>query len=101
MLTWYQSKVKYEIEANEKRKMISELYLHEAVNFGEVEKQCYERLKGRIKDPDVDAIGKAPFNEVVFYSGTTDSGYTADPFYKVGVDSGEKYVYLIPACDSK
>ncbi|AKD55053.1 DUF4494 family protein [Spirosoma radiotolerans] len=99
MLTWYQSKVKYEIEANEKRKMISELYLYEAVNFGDVELQCYEHLKSRIKDPDVDAINKAPFSAVVFYSGTTDEWLT-DPFYRIGIKWGDdKDLYLIPARD--
>jgi hypothetical protein len=101
MLTWYQSKVKYDALNGDKTKTVSELYLHEAVNFGEVEKQCYEHLKTRIKDPDVDAIAKAPFDEVVFFAGTRLDEFDADPFYRVGIDSGEKALYLVPAKDAE
>lgn len=101
MSTWYQSKVKYGQTIDGKVKTVSELYLHEAVNFGEVELQCYEHLKTRIKGPNVDAIAKSTFGEVVFFKGTHDDRVLADPFFKVGIETGEKYSYLIPAKDAK
>jgi hypothetical protein len=101
MLTWYQSKVKYDQLNGDKNKTVSEPYLHEAVNFGEVEKQCYEHLKKRIKDPNVDAIAKASFDEVIFYAGTTPDSFTADPFYRIVIESGDKRTYLIPAKDAE
>jgi hypothetical protein len=100
MSTWYQSKVKYGLMVDGKVKTVSELYLHEAVNFGEVEKHCYENLRTRIKYPNVDAIAKSTYGEVVFYAGTRDEDWDVDPFYKIGIETGEKYTYLIPAKDA-
>ncbi len=101
MSTWYQSKVKYGQMVDGKVKVVTEAYLHDAVNFGEVETQCYEQLRTRIKDMNVDAIAKSTLGEVVFYAGTSPESWTADPFYKVGIDTGEKYSYLVPAKDAE
>jgi hypothetical protein len=101
MSTWYQSKVKYGQMVEGKVKVVSENYLHDGVNFGEVETQCYEGLKTRIKDMNVDAIAKSTYGEVVFYKGTSDQSYVADPFYKVVIDTDGKYSYLIPAADAE
>ncbi|MBD2753817.1 DUF4494 family protein [Spirosoma validum] len=102
MLTWYQSKVKYDQTVEGKIKTVSELFLHEAVNFGEVEKHCYEQLKRRIKDPDVDAIAKATYDYVVFFSGTDDHATIPDPFYRIDLNwLDEKTSYLIPAKDAE
>ncbi|WP_020603303.1 DUF4494 family protein [Spirosoma spitsbergense] len=101
MLTWYQPKVKYEALDGDTRKTLTELYLFEAVTFGDVETQCYEQLKTRIKDPDVDAIAKAPFGSVIFFSGTTQEWFT-DPFYRIGIKWGDdKDLYLVPAKDAE
>jgi len=102
MLTWYQSKVKYETITDFKNKTVSELNLHEAVNFGEVEAHCYEQLKQRIKGPDVDAISKAPYDAVIFYKGTDDHSLVPAPFYRVDINwLDEKACYLIPAKDAE
>lgn len=99
---WYQSKVKYETVVEGRTKTITESYLHEAVNFGEVEKHCYENLKTRIKHPNVDAIAKANVGEVVFYAGTSDSSYVADAFYRVAITwSDDKSAFLVPAKDAE
>ncbi|UFH52526.1 DUF4494 family protein [Spirosoma sp. KNUC1025] len=101
MLTWYQSKVKYDQLIEGKTKTVSELYMHEAVNFGEVEKHCYEHLKKRIKDPDVDAIAKAPYDEVIFFKGTEADSIIASPFYRIDLNwLDDKSCYLIPAKDA-
>lgn len=102
MLTWYQSKVKYEQSVDGKIKTVPELFLHEAVNFGEVEQHCYEHLTKRIKSPDVDAIAKAPFDAVIFYKGTDDISIIGHPFYRIDINwLDAKSVYLIPAKDAE
>lgn len=101
MSAWYQSKVKYGLLVGDKVKDVAEIYLHEACDFGEVETQCKTHLQTRIKRPKVNAIAESTHGEVIFYRGTHDDRVFADPFFHVGMDTGEKYTYLIPAKDAK
>ncbi|MBO0947554.1 DUF4494 family protein [Fibrella forsythiae] len=101
MSKWYQPKIKYTALIEGKSKVVSEPYLFEGVNYGEVEKNCYEALRTRIKGPDVDTIAKSSLGEPVFYAGTREDSFEADPFWRVGIETGEKYVYLVPAKDAE
>jgi Domain of unknown function (DUF4494) len=99
---WYQSKVKFDTITDGKTKTVSELFLHDAVCFGEVEQHCYEHLKKRIKDPNVDAIAKSPFDAVIFHKGTDDVSLLPHPFYRVDINwLDDKSAYLVPAINTK
>ncbi|QHV96323.1 DUF4494 family protein [Spirosoma endbachense] len=70
MAIWYKSKIKYSALVDGEAKPQNETYLHEAINYGEVETQCPDILKTRIKTFDedtVDTIGKIKFAEVIFH----------------------------------
>jgi len=99
MLTWYLSKVKYKATVEGTIKTVTEEYLHQGVNYGDAETQHYSTLKTRMKAIDVDGLTKARYDDVVFYSGTSEEWKT-DPFFSVVIDTGgEKTKYLVPASD--
>lgn len=97
---WRKSKVKYDALVNGEAKTQSEFYLHDAVSFGEVEAHCAEHLRSRIKNPDVDAVSKVRFADVLFFTMQEE-----DAFYEIKTvefSDGKKYTYnyLLAALDT-
>ncbi len=94
---WRKSKIKYDALVNGEPKTQTECYLHDSVSLGEVEQQCAEHLRVRIKNPDVDAAAKVKYAQVIFFPMQDE-----DAFYEVKTleyIEGKKYTstYLLPA----
>ncbi|GAB3881420.1 DUF4494 family protein [Spirosoma agri] len=100
-MIYYKSKIKYSALVDGEAKALTEIYLHEAINYGEVETQCPEILKTRIKTFDEDTIaniGKIKFAEVIFHPMAED-----DAFWQVKVtvfdEKKRSWACLVPALD--
>ncbi len=68
MATWFQCKIQYaKFLENEKVKMVSEIYLVDAVSFTDAEARLYRSLGSTIPDFLIQSVSKTGFKEIFNY----------------------------------
>ncbi|WP_234733426.1 DUF4494 family protein [Tellurirhabdus bombi] len=95
---WYQSKIKYGALGDDMKRITrTEVFLHEAITYAEVEAQLYTILEGRVKDFDYSISDNAKFSAVY-------DTFAGGDFYKVKVveeigDKKRTLHHLVAASD--
>lgn len=102
-MQWRKSKVIYNQFVNRELKSTTEAYLHFSISLGDVEAQCAEKLKKRIRSgiEMVDGAAKVKLTHVIFHPMQQE-----DHFYEMKIaewvdDKKSTYTYLVPALSPK